>query len=41
MIGHIAKRITFMVLGYLAGLAAGSAAFPGILILISTFNPDS
>lgn len=41
MIAHIAKRIAFVVLGYFAGLAAGAAAFPSLLILMSTFNPDS
>jgi len=41
MIGRIAKRIAFVVLGYFAGLAAGAASFPGILAIISSFNPHS
>lgn len=41
MIGHIVRRIAFVVLGYFAGLAAGAAAFPGILAIISSLNPDS
>lgn len=41
MIAHIAKRFAFVVLGYLVALLAGSAAFPGVLALISSFNPDS
>jgi len=35
MIAHIAKRIAFVVIGYLVGLVASAAAFPGILFLIS------
>lgn len=41
MIGHIAKRIAFVILGYFAALAVGAAVFPGVLLLISTFNPSS
>ena len=41
MIGQIAKRVAFVVLGYFAGLAAGAAAFPGIIAIISSFNPAS
>lgn len=41
MIAHIAKRIAFVVLGYFAGLAAGAAVFPGILLFIAYFKPDS
>lgn len=40
MIAHIAKRIAFVVLGYFAALA-GAAVFPGILLFISYFKPDS
>jgi hypothetical protein len=35
------KRIVFVVLGYLAGLAAGAAALPVMLLVISIFNPSS
>lgn len=41
MIAHIAKRLFFVVLGYFAALAAGAAAFPGILILVNTVSPGS
>jgi hypothetical protein len=41
VIAYIAKRIFFIVLGYFAGLAAGAAALPGFLLLISTFYPES
>ena len=41
MIGQIAKCVAFVVLGYFAGLAAGAAAFPGIIAIISSFNPAS
>jgi len=41
MIAYIAKRIAFVVLGYFAGLAAGAAAFPGILLFIAYFKPES
>ena len=41
MIAHIAKRLFFVVLGYFAALAAGAAAFPGILILINAISPGS
>jgi len=37
----IAIRLAFVVLGYFAGIAAGSAAFPCALTLISLFVPDS
>jgi hypothetical protein len=37
----IAIRLAFVVLGYFAGIAAGSAAFPCALALISLFVPDS
>jgi len=37
----IAIRLCFVVLGYFAGIAAGSAAFPCALALISLFVPDS
>lgn len=37
----VCKRIVIVVLGYVAGLAAGATAFPGLLLLISTFNPGS
>lgn len=41
MIAHIAKRLFFVVLGYFAALAAGAAAFPGVLILINAISPGS
>jgi hypothetical protein len=41
MIGHIAKRLAFVVLGYFAGLVVGAISFPGILAIISAFNPAS
>lgn len=41
MIAHIAKRIAFVVLGYVVALAAGATAFPVLLALISAFHPDS
>ena len=41
MIAAIATRIAFVVLGYLAGIATGSAAFPCVLAIISAFVPDS
>lgn len=41
MIAHIAKRLFFVVLGYFAALAAGAAAFPGVLILINAVSPGS
>jgi hypothetical protein len=41
MIAHIAKRIFLVVLGYFAGLSAGAAAFPGFLLIISYFKPES
>ena len=41
MIAHIAKRIAFVILGYFAALAAGAAVFPGILLFIAYFKPDS
>jgi len=41
MLTAIAGRIGMVVLGYFAALAAGSAAFPGLLALISLLRPDS
>lgn len=41
MIAHVAKRVAFVVLGYFVALAAGAAAFPGLLAIISAFYPDS
>jgi hypothetical protein len=41
MIGRIALRIVLVIVGYLAGLLAGSAALPGILLIISSIFPDS
>lgn len=41
MIAHIAKRVAFVVLGYVVALAAGAAAFPGLLAIISSVYPDS
>jgi len=41
MIAHIAKRIAFVVIGYLVGLVASAAAFPGILFPISLLKPAS
>jgi len=41
MIAAIAARIAFVVLGYFAGIATGSAAFPCVLAIISAFVPDS
>jgi len=41
MIANIAARIAFVVLGYFAGIASGSAAFPCMLALISLFVPNS
>src|SRR5690606_3995798 len=37
----IATRLAFVVLGYFAGIATGSAAFPCVLAIISAFVPDS
>ncbi|MFO0993159.1 MAG: hypothetical protein U1E67_14640 [Hyphomicrobiales bacterium] len=41
MLATIASRIAFVVLGYFAGIASGSAAFPCVLAIISAFVPDS
>ena len=41
MIAAIATRLAFVVLGYFAGIATGSAAFPCVLAVISAFVPDS
>ena len=41
MIAAIAARLAFVVLGYFAGIASGSAAFPCVLAVISAFVPDS
>ncbi|WP_119270611.1 hypothetical protein [Taklimakanibacter deserti] len=41
MIVHIAKRIAFVVLGYFAALAAAAGAFPSILLIMSSFYPES
>jgi uncharacterized membrane protein YhdT len=41
MLATIASRIAFVVLGYFAGIATGSAAFPCVLAIISAFVPDS
>jgi hypothetical protein len=41
MIAAIATRIALVVLGYFAGIATGSAAFPCVLAIISAFVPDS
>lgn len=41
MFAAIASRIAFVVLGYFAGIATGSAAFPCVLAIISVFVPDS
>jgi len=41
MLAAIAGRIAMVVLGYFAALAAGSAAFPGMLTLIGLLLPDS
>jgi hypothetical protein len=41
MIAAIATRLAFVVLGYFAGIATGSAAFPFVLAIISAFVPDS
>jgi hypothetical protein len=41
MIAHIAKRIAFVVLGYFAALATGAGAFPSILLIMSSFYPQS
>jgi hypothetical protein len=41
MLANIATRIAFVVLGYFAGIATGSAAFPCALAVISAFVPSS
>ena len=41
MIAAIATRLGFVVLGYFAGIATGSAAFPCVLAVISAFVPQS
>ena len=41
MIAAIAARLGFVVLGYFAGIASGSAAFPCVLAVISAFVPES
>ena len=41
MIAAIATRLAFVVLGYFAGIASGSAAFPCVLAVISAFVPSS
>ena len=41
MLATIASRIAFVVLGYFAGIATGSAAFPCVLAIISAFVPSS
>lgn len=41
MLGRIALRIVLVIVGYFAGLLAGSAALPGILLIISNIFPDS
>jgi hypothetical protein len=41
MAGRIALRIVLVIVGYLVGLLAGSAALPGILLIISNIFPDS
>ena len=41
MLQAIAVRLAFVVLGYFAGIASGSAAFPCVLAIISAFVPDS
>ncbi|HTN98154.1 MAG TPA: hypothetical protein VL101_14370 [Nordella sp.] len=41
MIAHVAKRIAFVVLGYVVALAAGAAVFPGLLAIISSFFPTA
>ena len=41
MIGRIALRIVLVIVGYFLGLIAGSAALPGILLIISNIFPDS
>jgi hypothetical protein len=41
MIGRIALRIVLVIVGYFAGLIAGSASLPGILLIISNLVPDS
>jgi hypothetical protein len=41
MILHIAKRIAFVVLGYLAAIVTGCIAFPLLLMVISKLLPES
>ncbi len=41
MITHIAHRIAFVILGYLAAVAVGSAAFPLAIVLIGQLFPES
>lgn len=41
MFGAVATRIGYVILGYFAGIATGSAAFPCVLALISRFVPGS
>ncbi len=41
MILHIAQRIVFVIIGYLAAVAAGSAAFPLAIVVIGQFFPES
>jgi hypothetical protein len=41
MVGRVAIRVLLLIVGYLAGLTAGSAALPGILLIISSLVSDS
>ena len=41
MITHVAHRIAFVILGYLAAVAVGSAAFPFALVIIGKLLPES
>jgi hypothetical protein len=41
VITHVAHRIAFVILGYLAAVAAGSAVFPLAIILVGQLFPDS
>ena len=41
MITHIAHRIAFVILGYLAAVAVGAAAFPLAIVIIGQLFPES
>ena len=41
MITHIAHRVAFVILGYLAAVAVGSVAFPLALLIVGKLLPES